>query len=597
MFRTIAEKIKYPPWSGSAASPTRWRSLDQLDRLLDGKFYDHLTYGFYEEATRGGDVIKIDERRPSSQYHLPRMVARWSARKLWTGRHVPRVKHKEKDVTRVVGELIRKARFHDTMMNATMLGSVGSVAIVFRVSAPKAAEPQVAFRVWRAKECTPTFDGFNNLENLRVHYNVRGSELIKLGLTQTADPETKVSKDQEYWWVRDYGTDQERTYNPPRIEDWNPVQGWTRAGMSFSDAKAPVEHDLGFVPGVWVRNLAGTTAIDGIGTWEDSVSLSVEIDYLLSQASRGTRYNCAPELVIVGDVQHAGDEIDRGPASYIHLKGSVKQPDGDTFGEGSAELLEMTGEGIKAAHELVDKLRNMALEQIGATRKDPEKLKGVMSGRAMEFLDEDSHDLVMELRSSYGDGALELLRKVVRALGLDADPAGLQLDWPRLYQPTPEDLAHLIPALVLAATPIQEPLDPTEAAKIGGGEGGADSETSTKEGGESKHTAETRTNKSATGSSQTVKKEVKTSPVSAGNQGGRPTTQPSGGKILGALLEIEQASAFLKMNMDIDLLPDENEQGVSDSDVPVAGSQLPPRREPAAPEEADVGQINMDSPA
>ena len=570
MYRTIANSINYPQWAGTAGSPTRWRSLDQRDRLLDGTFYDHLQYGFYEETRPGTQQkIRLEERRPSSQYHLPRMVARWSARKLWTGRHVPRIRHEDKSVTRVISQLTIASRFNEVMTNATILGSVGSVAIVFRVD-PSEEVPQVAFKTWRARDCSPDFDDFNNLTCLRVHYNVRGASLIPLGVRVSADG-LEINPDGEYWWVRDYGTQEELSYIPPRVEDWNPVTGWSRQGLSFVPYKI-VPHGLGFVPGVWIKNLSGTCGIDGIGTWQDSINISVEIDYLLSQSSRGTRYNCAPELVIVGKLAHSEDEIGRGPEDYIHLEASVKQDNGDSFGESKASLLEMTGEGIKAAQELIDKLRNMALEQIGATRKDPEKLKGVMSGRAMEFLDEDSHDLVMELRSSYGGGALELLRKVVRALGgASGDPKGLILDWPRLYQPTPEDLAHLIPALVQAATPIQEPLDPVEAAKLSAPSGG-DGKPAAKSGG-SKSSAQ----------------------KGAGTAGGRPSVKPTGGKSIGALLEVAEASAFLKMNMDIDLLPDEDEEGVSDSDVPT-GTHRPPTKLPGAPEELGEGELNMDIP-
>ena len=88
MFRTICSSIKYSSlWAGTADAPSRWRRLDQLDRFLDGTLYDHLIYDFYCETRPGSEeIIPLLERRPSSQYNLPGMVARWSARKLWAGR-------------------------------------------------------------------------------------------------------------------------------------------------------------------------------------------------------------------------------------------------------------------------------------------------------------------------------------------------------------------------------------------------------------------------------------------------------------------------------------------------------------------------------
>lgn len=574
MFRELVSRIQYPQWAGRAEKPSRWRTLDQLDRVLFGCIYDHLVHDFYQERLEGGSeaAISLRERRPSAQYNLPMMVSRWAARKLWAGRHIPRIAHKDRKVTKIVDQIIQTTGFFDWMMTATIMGSVGSVAITFRVD-NSSDEPQVGFRVWRARDCIPKFDDFGNLVQLRVSVNVYGRELIELGLTRSRDGEP-VRKDQQYWWFRVFTATEEQTLLPARVDDWNPVEGWTKDDLGDSPvADLAVTHDLGFVPGVWVRNLAGKTGIDGKGTWDLVVNNTIEIDYLLSQASRGTRYNCAPTPVIVGELQDQDPERSPNTKDYLHLRSSRKEAEGETIGEGSASLMEMTGNGIKAAQDQISALRNMTLESIGATRKDPEKLKGVMSGRAMEFLDEDSHDLVMELRSSYGRAGLELMRKVCRASGaLDgSDPKGLTLKWPRLYQPTPEDLAHMIPALVLAATPIQEPLDPETAAAASGGSGGGGEEGDGEGDGQQVHEAETRTNKSASGASTTVKKETKTGPAAAG---GGPSATPTGGEILGALLTVAEASEFLKIYMDIGLMPDADEDGITDSDEPT--STVPP---------------------
>lgn len=584
MFRTITSSMSYPTlWAGQTDLPSRWRRLDQLDRMLDGTFYQHLKHDFYTETTPGSeDIVPLLQRRPSSEYNLPSMVSKWSARKLWVGRHIPRISHKTAEVSTTIDQIIQTTKFYQVMMEATILGSVGSVAITFKIDSSQ-SEPQVGLKVWRAKYCTPTFDDFTNLQALRIHYNVSGYELLARGKMAAADG-TDVQGDQEYWWVRDLLPDSEITYVPTPVADFNPVQGFHKYPPMVD---VVVSHDLGFVPGVWIRNMVGGVGVDGAGSWDKAKNISIEIDYLLSQAARGTRYNCAPELVIVGDMAGGGDSVGvRSPANYIHLKAGVKQEGSDSFEGGRAELLEMTGNGVKAAYELIDKLRNMALEQLGATRKDPEKLKGVMSAAAMQFMDEDSHDLVMELRSSYGDGgALELMRKIVRAVGITGDPRGVKIDWPRLYQPTAEDLAHLIPSLAIAVTPIQEPLTPEEAARAssaGGGDGDSDSDSGS---GEQTHNAKTVTNKSATGASKTVKTEVKKGP---GTAGGRPSVTPTGGKSLGSLLTMDEGSRFLKQFMDIDLLPSTMEHGVTDSDKPTDTVDDPGKRVLGVEEDSTV---------
>jgi hypothetical protein len=173
----------------------------------------------------------------------------------------------------------------------------------------------------------------------------------------------------------------------------------------------------------------------------------------------------------------------------------------------------------------------MALEQIGATRKDPEKMHGVLSGRAMEFLDEESLDLAMQLRSSYGHGALELLRKMSRALEMKGDPSGLDWYWPKFYQPTPGDIGHLVPALVAACTPILEPVAPTQG--IAGGAAG----------------------------------------------GGTGAPKAPVGKSLGSIMDIDDAQTFLRVNLDLDLLTDDDDDPTSDDDTVVDRPIAPrPRR-------------------
>jgi hypothetical protein len=166
----------------------------------------------------------------------------------------------------------------------------------------------------------------------------------------------------------------------------------------------------------------------------------------------------------------------------------------------------MNGQGTVAALSFIDKLRNFGLEQISANRKDAEKMKGPLSGRAMEYLDEDANDLIMELRSTYGEyGCLCLLRKIVSILEPGLEVSQLSLRWPRLYQPTPHDLSEVIPALVAAVYPV--------ATGAGGGDGE-----------------------------------------------GAPKPLPG-------LLTVEEARQWLIMNMDLDMIDQPNTIGEGDDDA------------------------------
>jgi hypothetical protein len=116
----------------------------------------------------------------------------------------------------------------------------------------------------------------------------------------------------------------------------------------------------------------------------------------------------------------------------------------------------MNGGGMKAALEAADRLKHLALEQIGTIQKEPSELPAPLSGRAMEFLDEDAHDVVMQWRTIYGDGgALQLLRKILTAMDTGIDPKSIWLQWPRIYQPTPDDMVKIVTALSMAIKPIE----------------------------------------------------------------------------------------------------------------------------------------------
>lgn len=431
MFQKISSKMDLPSW---ASGGSRWATLLIRDRLLDGTFYNHLPYAFYEEEDPQGRAILLEQRRPSTQYRLPRYVARWAGRKLFAGRHIPKIRAKKLVDETAVAALLTNTRIWQTMFEAVYRGSVGSVAVSFRVE-----KDRVGLHVWRAVWCSPVFDDFGELALLRVHYTTTGVQLRAKSLP-AEHPE------QMYWFIRDYTSQAEITYVPVLVDDWNPATGFREPEAQLVPA-VELPHGLNFVPAVWISNP------DGVALWEDAIPNMIEIDYLLSQAARGSRYNCAPQLVTVGQLAN-GNEVTRGPTTYLAFDSARKSAEGETLGGGDAKLLEMTGTGAEAALRVVEQLKKMALEQIGVIHHDPSEIPGPLSGRAMEFLDNDAHDVAMQWRTIYGDGgALPLICKILRVLAPALDVTSLWLQWPRIYQPTPDDLLSIVNALKIASTP------------------------------------------------------------------------------------------------------------------------------------------------
>lgn len=533
MFRKIAQTAGLPAWMSREG---RFWKLTLYGRLLDGTFYDHLPNAFYDEQSVNGTLIPLTQRRPSSQYRLCAMVARQTARQLFAGRHQPKVRHPDKATQRRIEEIVKETSLWRVMLEAATVGSVGSVAVTFRVG-----NGIPALRVWRPQWITPSFDPASGaLVRLRLHYTTTGAEILNLPSAATLPKPQDILPQANYWFVRDYGPDAEVTYLPVRESDWNPAQGFIHDGEFEPWPGEIYEHALGYVPGVWIRNLSGGAEPDGESTFAPAIPNAIEIDYTLSQAGRGARYNSAPQLFIKGQILNFDNEVVRGPSFYIHGAPDHRDENGAMVGGADAKLLEVSGQGAKSALDIAEKLRDMALEQIAASRKNPDRMKGPLSGIAMQYLDEESDNLVMELRTSYGDqGALPLIRRLVSVMQPDADVSGLILQWPRLFQPTPDEILTLVTALRQAVAPIMETAPKGETLPPR-----ADPEK-------------------ASGSTTSV------APA-------EPANTPEA-KALGSLLTLEEAQAYLRANMDfatVDIGTDE--ESAPQQSVAVASTEPEP---------------------
>ncbi len=452
MFKSITAKIDYPSWANE-----RYKCLDMLDRVLDGTLYDHLQNDFYQEETFSGDYIPIQERRPSVRTGFASQVVGVVARKLFAGKHAPKITHDDENYAALIREVIARGSVYETMVSAMYLGSVGSVAVTFRL-----VEGSLKFDVWRAKNCYPVFGPAGELAALRVCYTVGGKELLGLGFKTDAKGKP-VSTDDTYWFARVFTPSEEITCVPPLADDWNPVEyPW--------EALTPgvvIQHNLGFVPGVWITNMPGGVGVDGKSTFGEVVNNIVEMDYTLSQLGRGIRYSAAPQTVVIGDVE---SDQRRTPSTIIKLKAAYAD-EGQKFGAADAKLLEMVGNGTQVGLNYVQELRRITFEALAASIKKSE-LKTAMSGRAMEISDDAFYDLANLFRNSYGDGGLiPLMSKVMKALRMvgmlevsidEASITAFGLRWPKLYPSTPADDLQMVESLVMA---VQNGLMDADTAK------------------------------------------------------------------------------------------------------------------------------------
>ncbi len=309
-----------------------------------------------------------------------------------------------------------------------MRGSVGSIALWLRV-----LEGRVYVDVMDTTYLTPAWDQKRPdvLVSVTERFKVKGSDLAAMGY-DIADKDLPAI----FWWQRAWTDAAEEWYVPQKIDK---EQG---AKPPAIDHKRTVSHDLGFVPVVWIKNLVGGNGIDGSPTFNDeAINTQIECEYQLSQGARALRYAGDPLLLIKEPASEAGGKMVRSAANAM-----VVGKDGD------AKLVEIDGAASEAVINYVKFMRELALEQLHASRVNPDKLAAAQSGRAMEMLNQPLIWLADQLRITYGGGLLELLQMIVK-VGSESQLIArdgsaypklthqpVSLKWPPWYAPTFADL-------------------------------------------------------------------------------------------------------------------------------------------------------------
>lgn len=429
-FRALKEK--YP---ADKDYPERTFEIQCLTRVLDGTLYDILKHPFSREKTDSNEYVKLHERRPSARTRLCRTVVNDSVAMLFDDDHFPGIECQDEETRETVAALIKDLGLRGVMIEAATLGSVGSVAIQLRI-----LKQRVFFNVFETAFLTPKWkvDEPDTLWSVIETYKVKGDALRNQGYSVKDDDLQAI-----FWFRRVWDETAENWYAPQTDED-------RKKGLPPQiDTARTVEHKLGFVPIVWVKNLPGGDDIDGEPTFpREAIDMQIECDYLLSQGGRGLKYQSDPTLVI--KEQPYGDSIETTGGGRV--KGAANALVVGT--EGDAKLLEITGDSAKTVLEWVRGLRELALEGAGGNRSNADKISAAQSGRAMELMHQSLINLASKLRISYGDHGLKsIIDMIVKASAKIAlkNKAGEQvkklsqtnpisLRWTRWFAPTYSDL-------------------------------------------------------------------------------------------------------------------------------------------------------------
>ena len=282
--------------------------------------------GFYD----AGAQFPIKFRRPSTPYHLRKVIVDRFTGLLFSDRKHPAIRVEgdpaSEDYVRTLAEV---SRLWPAMILArTYGGAMGTTVLGFQF-----VDGKPVVEVHDPRWCYPEFED---------RYALRLAKLEKRYMfpIDERDPETGNWVQRPYWYRREITTEKDILYKPVPVDDGEEPQ-W--------EIEREVDHNFGFCPAVWVQNSPVQDDIDGDPDCLGIDDLCDQIDALLSQATIGVLANCDPTLKIITDADLDG--IKKGS------RNAIKLPQGS-----SADYMEMSGAGPKAALDLADRLRALALE-------------------------------------------------------------------------------------------------------------------------------------------------------------------------------------------------------------------------------------------
>ena len=440
-WKQLSTKQGAPSWL-----PARGKRLWNLHQVLQGWQYDCLPNPFDKEVTdgTGGAYIPLSERRPSVRTNLCRVVVEEAAELLFADTHWPTIQGKDPKTTTAMADLVAQCNLEPLMVHAAIAGSIGSIALLVEVHerVPRVLTLDTMF-------LTPKWDIAGELLQVTEIKRYKTDEIAEFLTPQQVRDNPNTS----WEWRRVWDRKRSVMYKPRLITDPMPPL--------FEDSDQTIEHDFGFVPIVWIRNMCGDPLqIDGPCTFELAIDTVIEQDYLLSQGGRALRYAADPKLVLKTGGADPGN-ITGGAANAL-----VLPPESD------AKLLEINGNAQSALINHIRELRAIVLEQLHGNKTHPDRIAASQSGRAMEMMAQSLIWLADRLRHSYGNtGLLEVARMICRMSATVGDEKegtaglllngntyqalsveGLSLHWPPWFSQTGQELLELSQALATAVS-------------------------------------------------------------------------------------------------------------------------------------------------
>ena len=395
--------------------PARVNRLRVLKGILDGSFYEILPYQYDQETTGANESIPYARRAPSitSGSNILRATVFDSVKMLFGEGRFPVIQCEDETTRMWINQWIAEDEVVAKMSDAASRGSVGSVALQLRVlTDPRNHRARAFLKVHDTLYLTPRYDANvpDRLVAVVEKRKVRGCDLVEAGYT-IADDDLNAW----FWYQVVYDEQAETAYVPWLVSEQQEAQ---LNGKSFrprvdKHPERTIVHRLGFCPWVWIKNLASGDDIDGPCTFQSGIETAVSVDYMLSHASRTIRFNSDPTLFVTmpatqGMLESTGGDFG-GNMEALENQTMVMDVTSD------AKFLEINGSVVELAVKLCEKLRSDILEAIHGVRVNPDHMDAHQGAKSLEIMHAPMIRLCDSLRSSYGEGGLlNLLRMLLQ---------------------------------------------------------------------------------------------------------------------------------------------------------------------------------------
>lgn len=346
--------------------------------------------GYYD----AGASFPIKFRRPSVPYHLRKVIVDRFTGLLFSDRKHPAIRVEgdsiAEDYVRTLAEVSRL--WPAMIMVRTYGGSMGTTAAGFQF-----IDGKPVVEVHDPRWCFPVFED-------RYALRLASMEKKYMFPVDERDPETGEWVQRPYWYRRIIDTERDVLFKAIPVTDEEPQ--W--------EVEREVVHGFGFCPVVWVQNLPVQDDIDGDPDCLGVDDMCEQIDALLSQANQGILASCDPTLKIITDAEL--DSVRKGS------KNALKLPQGST-----ADYMEISGQGIKSAMDMVTHLREMVLEVAQCVLDQPGGASSRRTATEIEKLYASMLAKADVLREQYGERCIKpLLEMMVRAVRLLEKPRAVE---------------------------------------------------------------------------------------------------------------------------------------------------------------------------